>query len=53
MAGDEVYGDDVTSPTDDEPIACSRCGATETVELHDPRRIDHSITICANCGSDE
>lgn len=29
---------------------CSTCGSTETVELSDEHQ---SITICANCGSDE
>lgn len=28
-----------------------QCGATGTIELHGPN--DQSITICANCGSDE
>lgn len=29
---------------------CPICDSTETIELHDERQ---SITICAECGSDE
>lgn len=35
---------------DDDPPACSRCGSTETLEIHDEKQ---SISICAECGSDE
>jgi len=40
---------------DDAPIPCSRCGCTETVELHSApdARYEQSITVCAECGSDE
>ena len=52
MSGDEFYGDDVTSGIE-PPIECGQCGSTETIELHHPTEVDQSITICANCGSDE
>ena len=35
---------------DDEERPCSICGHTETVEISDETQ---TITICANCGSDE
>lgn len=50
-AGDEHYSDDVTSGhTDDDYPATCTCGSTETVEISDERQ---SITVCADCGSDE
>ncbi len=40
---------------DDEPIPCAFCGETATLELHseDETGREFSVTICANCGSDE
>ena len=38
------------TPAVDTLPECDQCGATETIEIHAE---DQSITICANCGSDE
>lgn len=35
---------------DDKELACPICGSTETVEISDEKQ---SITLCAECGSDE
>ena len=38
--------------TDEDRVECS-CGSTETRELTDEGPPEQSITICAECGSDE
>lgn len=55
-AGDEFYDEDVTSGVVEDLRPCSVCGSTKTVDIHTPEDIalyEQTITVCANCGSDE
>ena len=38
---------------EDDTIACATCGETATIEVTTDGPPEQSITICANCGSDE
>lgn len=43
------------SLADDDPIPCSHCGETATIELHQEsgRGGEFSVTVCARCGADD
>ena len=55
-SGDEVYPDEVTSGPPEDLRPCSVCGSTKTVDIHAPEDTalyEQTITVCADCGSDE
>lgn len=48
-SGDEYYGDDVTSPLDDEPLCCESCG--EPLDADDAVLVGEEMW-CEHCADE-